>query len=123
MGQRLAATLFTASDQARYRVRLGHCLAAFDRMVTEGRFASEEPRTGVEIELALVDEAMDPAMLNHAVLDRSASDVLTSELGRWNLEINLPACCRGPRRTPSSATSSTPSPTPATARAPSAPAR
>jgi hypothetical protein len=90
MGQRLAATLFTASDQARYRVRLGHCLAAFDRMVTEGRFASEEPRTGVEIELALVDEAMDPAMLNHAVLDRSASDVLTSELGRWNLEINLP---------------------------------
>jgi hypothetical protein len=29
-------------------------------------------------------------MLNHAVLDRSASEVLTSELGRWNLEINLP---------------------------------
>ena len=59
-------------------------------MVTEGRFAADEPSTGVEIELALVDEDMRPAMLNHAVLDRSASDVLTSELGRWNLEINLP---------------------------------
>ena len=90
MGQHLAATLFTASDQARYRHRIHRCLEAFGRMVTEGRFAADEPSTGVEIELALVDEDMRPAMLNHAVLDRSASDVLTSELGRWNLEINLP---------------------------------
>ncbi|HWN28997.1 MAG TPA: glutamate--cysteine ligase [Actinomycetospora sp.] len=90
MGQHLTATLFTASDQARYRTRIHRCLEAFGRMVTEGRFAAEEPSTGVEIELALVDDDMHPAMLNHAVLDRSASDVLTSELGRWNLEINLP---------------------------------
>jgi hypothetical protein len=90
MGQHLAATLFTASDQARYRHRIHRCLEAFGQMVTEGRFAADEPSTGVEIELALVDEDMRPAMLNHAVLDRSASDVLTSELGRWNLEINLP---------------------------------
>jgi hypothetical protein len=90
MGQHVTATLFTASDQARYRTRIHRCLEAFGRMVSEGRFAAEEPSTGVEIELALVDDEMRPAMLNHAVLDRSASDVLTSELGRWNLEINLP---------------------------------
>jgi hypothetical protein len=78
------------SDREPYRTKVHRCLEALRRMVREGRFAADELRTGVELELALVDEAMEPAMLNHAVLDRSASDLLTTELGRWNLEINLP---------------------------------
>jgi len=67
-------------------------------MVGEGLFAADELRTGVELELALVDQAMEPAMLNHAVLDRSASDLLTSELGSWNVEVNSP-----PRTMPAAA--------------------
>jgi hypothetical protein len=78
------------SDREQYRTKVRRCLEALRRMVAEGRFAADELRTGVELELALVDAAMEPAMLNHAVLDRSASDLLTTELGRWNLEINLP---------------------------------
>ena len=78
------------SDRELYRTKVRRCLEALRRMVGESRFAADELRTGVELELALVDEAMEPAMLNHAVLDRSASDLLTTELGRWNLEINLP---------------------------------
>ena len=90
MGQHLTLARFTASDQMRYRDRVHRCLRALGRMLRDDRFARDEPSTGVEIELALVDDTMAPAMLNHAVLDRSASEVLTSELGRWNLEINLP---------------------------------
>ncbi len=78
------------SDRELYRTKVRRCLDALRRMVREDRFAVDELRTGVELELALVDQAMEPAMLNHAVLDRSASDLLTTELGRWNLEINLP---------------------------------
>jgi hypothetical protein len=78
------------SDRELYRTKVRRCLDALRRMVGEGRFAADELRTGVELELALVDQGMEPAMLNHAVLDRSASDLLTTELGRWNLEINLP---------------------------------
>jgi hypothetical protein len=86
------------SDREHYRTKVRRCLEALRRMVSEDRFAADELRTGVELELALVDEAMEPAMLNHAVLDRSASDLLTTELGRWNLEINLP-----PRNLPGTA--------------------
>jgi hypothetical protein len=77
-------------DQAGFRPRVERCLDAFGRMIREGRFAPDEPRTGLEVELALVDDRMLPAMRNHAVLDRSDSDLLTSELGSWNVEINSP---------------------------------
>ncbi|MDL5155763.1 glutamate--cysteine ligase [Actinomycetospora termitidis] len=88
MGRVVSRTVL--SDRDAYRSKVHRCLEALRRMVGEGRFAADELRTGVELELALVDEGMSPAMLNHAVLDRSASDLLTTELGRWNLEINLP---------------------------------
>jgi hypothetical protein len=88
MGRVVART--DLSDREQYRAKLRRCLEALRRMVGEDRFAVDELRTGVELELALVDQDMEPAMLNHAVLDRSASDLLTTELGRWNLEINLP---------------------------------
>jgi len=95
MGQGVSATHFTVDERNLYRSKVHRCLEALRRMVREDRFATEEPRTGVEIELALVDDGMSPAMVNdavldHALLDRSASEVLTSELGRWTLEINLP---------------------------------
>jgi hypothetical protein len=88
MGRVVSRTDLSARET--YRTKVRRCLDALRRMVGEGRFAADELRIGVELELALVDEAMEPAMLNHAVLDRSASDLLTTELGRWNLEINLP---------------------------------
>lgn len=88
MGRVVSRTVL--SDRERYRAKVHRCLEALRRMVSEGRFEAGELRTGVELELALVDAGMEPAMLNHAVLDRSASDLLTTELGRWNLEINLP---------------------------------
>ena len=85
-------------NPAVYRPRVERCLDAVGRMVREGRFADGAPSTGLEIELALVDGAMLPAMRNHAVLDRSASDLLTSELGSWNVEVNSP-----PRTMPAAA--------------------
>ncbi|MCD2192299.1 glutamate--cysteine ligase [Actinomycetospora endophytica] len=88
MGRVVSRTVL--SDREQYRTKVRRCLEALRRMVAEGRFAADELRTGVELELALVDAGMEPAMLNHAVLDRSASELLTTELGRWNLEINLP---------------------------------
>ena len=77
-------------DHARFRERLDRCLMALRRMADEGRLADEEPSTGVELEVALVEEDMRPAMRNEAVLDASDSEDLTSELGSWNLELNLP---------------------------------
>jgi len=60
-------------------------------MLREGAFAGDnEATTGLEVELNLVDQRLDPAMRNVAVLDGVDSPELQSELGRWNVELNLP---------------------------------
>jgi hypothetical protein len=76
-------------DRARFRDRLDRCVVALERMIAEGRLATDGLSTGVELEVALMDTQMRPAMVNKAVLDSSDSEELTSELGRWNVEINL----------------------------------
>lgn len=67
------------------------CLNALATMLREGAFAGDnEATTGLEVELNLVDQRLDPAMRNVAVLDGVDSPELQSELGRWNVELNLP---------------------------------
>ena len=46
--------------------------------------------TGVEVELNLVDEDLGPALRAARCSRRSAARQFQSELGRWNLELNLP---------------------------------
>ena len=46
--------------------------------------------TGLEIELNLVDEHGDPAMRNAEVLSAIADPDFQTELGQFNIEINVP---------------------------------
>jgi len=59
-------------------------------MLREHPFARDEPMTGVEVELNLVDSELVPALQGRQVLDVIADNEFQSELGRWNLELNLP---------------------------------
>jgi hypothetical protein len=60
-------------------------------MLREGAFAGDvEATIGLEVELNLIDHRFEPAMRNTAVLDGVDTPELTSELGRWNVELNLP---------------------------------
>src|SRR4029079_2321945 len=45
--------------------------------------------TGIEVELNLVDDACDPAMKNAEVLEAIADPDFVTELGQFNLEINV----------------------------------
>ncbi|MDX3525271.1 glutamate--cysteine ligase [Streptomyces sp. ID05-39B] len=90
MGRDVPAMVFTREDRRRYRIKMQECLDAFAQMLREARFASERPRVGLEIELNLVDEAAEPAMRNSDVLEAIADPAWDTELGRFNLEINVP---------------------------------
>ena len=57
---------------------------------SESKFDFERPLTGLEIEFNLVDDASDPAMRNAEVLDAIANDDFQTELGQFNIEINVP---------------------------------
>jgi hypothetical protein len=59
-------------------------------MLREHLFETEPVRVGQEIELNLVDEHGEPAMRNAAVLDAIANPAWGTEVGQFNLEINVP---------------------------------
>src|SRR3954452_1561122 len=59
-------------------------------MLREASFEAERRSVGLEIELNLTDEQGDPAMLNAQALEAIADPDFQTELGRFNLEINVP---------------------------------
>ena len=90
MGEEVAAKVFSREDRQRYRDKVKRNLDVFARMLREARFEAEKRSIGLEIELNLTDEAGDPAMANAQVLDQIADDDFVTELGQFNIEINIP---------------------------------
>ncbi|NHC47016.1 glutamate--cysteine ligase family protein [Motilibacter aurantiacus] len=89
MGKRVERQEFTREDRRRYRQKAHRCLDVLGLMLAEGRFDRERPLTGLEIELNLVDSQGLPAMRNAEVLDRIADPAFQTELGRFNIEVNV----------------------------------
>ena len=89
MGEDVAARNFSREDRQRYRQKLHSCLDVFGRMLSEAKFDFEEPLTGMEIEFNLVGDDFDPTMRNAEVLEAIANDVFQTEVGQFNIEINV----------------------------------
>ena len=90
MGQEVRETTFTREDRQRYRAKVRRCLDVFERMLAENQFDFDDPMTGMEIELNLVDDDGAPTMRNAEVLALIDDPAFQTELGRFNLEINIP---------------------------------
>ena len=90
MGDDVEARTFTRADRTRYRQKVRHSLDVFARMLREARFDTSRQTIGCEIELNLVDERGDPAMRNEEVLAAIANPDFQTELGQFNVEINMP---------------------------------
>jgi hypothetical protein len=90
MGQEVETRVFTRADRTRHREKVRLCLDVFERMLREDRFETGKLTTGLEIELNLVDADNDPALKNAEVLEAIANPDFQTELGQFNLEINVP---------------------------------
>jgi Glutamate-cysteine ligase family 2(GCS2) len=90
MGDDVDSTEFTRQDRQCYREKVRRCLDVFARMLTESKFDFERPMTGLEIEFNLIGAGHDPAMRNAAVLQAIANPDFQTELGQFNIEINVP---------------------------------
>jgi hypothetical protein len=90
VGQEVSATVFSREDRQRYRQKVRTNLDVFARMLSEARFDPEERSFGLEIELNLTDEAGDPAFANARALEAIADADFQTELGQFNIEINIP---------------------------------
>src|SRR5688572_14456412 len=89
MGMDVSRSAFTRDDRARYRQKVRRCLDVFALMLNDFRFDADRPTTGLEIELNLIDPACQPAMRNAEVLANLADPAFQTELGQFNLELNV----------------------------------
>jgi len=89
MGAEVDQTTFTREDRKQHREKVRKGLDVLARMLTESRFDFERPMAGLEIELNLVDDEFEPAMRNAEVLAAIADPSFVTELGRFNIEINV----------------------------------
>src|SRR6266540_6206059 len=89
MGKDVAHGSFSREDRARYRQKVRRCLDVFALMLNDFRFDADRPMTGLELELNLIDPEAQPAMRNAEVLADLADPSFQTELGQFNLEVNL----------------------------------
>ncbi|KAA1429066.1 glutamate-cysteine ligase family protein [Nocardioides antri] len=95
MGEEVDAQEFTGADRTRHREKVRRCLDVFERMLRESAFDTDDPMTGLEVELNLVDDAGDPALRNEEALNAIANPDFQTELGQFNIEMNsAPATLR-----------------------------
>ncbi|HEY6278022.1 MAG TPA: glutamate-cysteine ligase family protein [Streptosporangiaceae bacterium] len=90
MGRDIQAIKISGDDRRKYRDKLQRSLDVFARMLRESRFEDDPAQVGLEIELNLVDADGEPSMRNADVLDAIADPAWATELGQFNLEINVP---------------------------------
>jgi Glutamate-cysteine ligase family 2(GCS2) len=90
MGRDVPAIRVSGQDRRVYRAKARACLNVLARMLRESKFDTEPRQIGLEIEVNLVDSSGMPSMKNLEVLGAIANPVWASELGQFNLEINVP---------------------------------
>ena len=90
MGDEVSERSFGREDRQQYRDKVHRCLDVLARMLAGSRFDFEKPMTGMEVELNLVDADGWPAMVNAEVLTRIDDPAFQTELGQFNLELNVP---------------------------------
>src|SRR5580698_10359987 len=90
MGRDIQAIKISGEDRRAYREKLARSLDVFARMLREHLFESDPCLVGQEIELNLVDEQGAPSMRGADVLAAIADPAWATEVGQFNLEINVP---------------------------------
>lgn len=89
MGAEVGAADWSNQDRQRYREKVRQDLDVFERMLASHRFDAHAPTAGFEVEMSLVDEEMRPCRRNVEVLEVLADEAFATELGRFNVELNV----------------------------------
>ncbi len=90
MGDEVTASTYSRQHRQVYREKVQLCLDVFERMLAGGAFDTGRQLTGLEIEFNLVDSNYQPTMKNMEVLERIADSSYQTELGAYNIELNVP---------------------------------
>lgn len=89
MGEYRIKALQTQEDRSRFAHNLLRDISALEAMLREGLFERHVQRIGAEQEVCLIGPDFGPAMTGPEILSEITETAYTSELARYNLEINL----------------------------------
>lgn len=89
MGEHKVRHVQHFEDRARFLPRLIEDVATLEAMLQESAFEKHIQRIGAEQEIALINPDCDPAFLGPQILEHITDPHFTTEIGRFNLEINL----------------------------------
>ncbi|GGD50310.1 CBS domain-containing protein [Muriicola marianensis] len=89
MGEKIVKRINTPEDKKTYIDHLLKDIETLEQMLSKGLFATTPVHIGAEQEFCLVDESWDPSDQSEAILKDIADDHFTSELNKYNLELNL----------------------------------
>jgi hypothetical protein len=81
---------FSREQRQRYREKVRLCLDVFEQVLATSRFCVGPPLIGLEIELNLVDAGFQPFFGNTEVLAEITDPAFQTELGAFNIELNVP---------------------------------
>lgn len=90
MGREVPVITVTRRDRRTYREKVRTCLDVLELMLQDCHFETGPQRVGLEIEFHLVDDCGWPALTNADVLAAISDPAWTTELGRFNVEANVP---------------------------------
>ncbi|HUY48085.1 MAG TPA: glutamate--cysteine ligase [Streptosporangiaceae bacterium] len=90
MGRDVPAITVSQQDRRHYREKVRQCLDVLARMLRDSWFETATQQVGLEVELNLVDSSGAPSMKSPDVLAAIADPHWAPELGRFNVEINVP---------------------------------
>lgn len=88
MGQEIENTFFDKDDYNHFRKILEKETAQLTSWFHEGALSNDGLMGGFEVESWLLNESLQPALLNKEFLDRFNSELATPELAKFNLEFN-----------------------------------
>jgi hypothetical protein len=90
MGKTVVLSSFSREDYRYYRRKVRRCLHVLAQMLDHFDFDEDKSMTGLEVEVNLIDDRGDPAMINAEVLSILDDNGFQQELGLFNLEANVP---------------------------------
>ncbi len=90
MGRDVPAITVSQQDRRRYREKVRQCLDVLARMLRDSWFETSTRQVGLEVEVNLVDDSGTASMRSPDVLDAIGDPSWAPELGRFNIEVNIP---------------------------------
>ena len=88
MGEEIQKTHFEQADYDRFQQRLEQETEWLRSLFAKGAFDNSSRMLGYELELCLADESGNPSKTNTRVIDATGNPLFTTELARFNMEIN-----------------------------------